>query len=84
MTTKFGSGTNSNLVPALGDAWGHSCTYRVVLHWVGMVRHALLYKSPSKGELSVPYQVTVSILGRTQAEKIYCKTNSFYFCRWQG
>lgn len=71
MTTKFGGGASSNLVPALGDAWGHSCTYRVVLHWVGMVRHALLYKSPSKRELSVPYQVTVSVLGRIHAKRIY-------------
>ncbi|XP_050407985.1 DNA repair protein RAD51 homolog 3 isoform X2 [Patella vulgata] len=63
MTTKVRSGAGSSgqshLVPALGESWGHASTIRLILHWVGNVRYALLYKSPSRKEKDVPYQITV-------------------------
>ncbi len=61
MTTKIhvGHPNTSHLVPALGESWGHASTIRVILYWQSNVRHALLYKSPSKEEATVPYQITV-------------------------
>ena len=60
MTTKFSAGEDSRLVPALGESWGHASTIRVILYWEGKKRWAWLYKSPSKKERRVPYQITVS------------------------
>ena len=54
------SGSQSQLVPALGETWGHSCTVRVVLLPDSGTRRAVLLKSPSKREASVPYLITVS------------------------
>lgn len=59
MTTKFRHGESSQLVPALGESWGHASTVRVILYWEGQQRYAWLYKSPSKKEATVPYQVTM-------------------------
>lgn len=61
MTTKFSPGEDSRLVPALGESWGHASTIRVILYWEGQKRWAWLYKSPSKKESRVPYQITVSL-----------------------
>lgn len=51
----------SNLVPALGESWGHAATNRVILYWRDGIRHALLYKSPCHERKTVPYQVVVCI-----------------------
>ncbi|XP_067682068.1 DNA repair protein RAD51 homolog 3-like isoform X2 [Haliotis asinina] len=61
MTTKMGGGAagGSHLIPALGESWGHASTIRVVLYWEGNNRYALLYKSPSKKEAVVPFQITM-------------------------
>ena len=52
--------SRSQLVPALGESWGHSCTVRLVLLRRSGTREAVLLKSPSRREASVPYQITVS------------------------
>lgn len=57
MTTRFGE-TQSTLVPALGESWGHAATARLILHWEGKLRFASLYKSPTQKEATVPYQIT--------------------------
>ncbi|XP_072163522.1 DNA repair protein RAD51 homolog 3-like isoform X1 [Diadema setosum] len=59
MTTKIGDGT-SHLVPALGESWGHACTIRLILYWKDAQRYANLYKSPSKREATIPYQITLA------------------------
>ncbi|XP_033108499.1 DNA repair protein RAD51 homolog 3-like [Anneissia japonica] len=59
MTTKFGrEDGGSKLIPALGESWGHAATVRLILYWQGNQRLAMLYKSPSRQEMTVPYQVT--------------------------
>lgn len=60
MTTRFNKQQTSQLVPALGESWGHACTIRVILFWNNQQRQALLYKSPSKKEAIVSYQITVA------------------------
>ena len=64
MTTRLNiaHSESSQLVPALGESWGHASTIRIILYWKNSLRYALLYKSPSRQEMTVPYQVTVSIL----------------------
>ncbi|XP_015223310.2 DNA repair protein RAD51 homolog 3 isoform X1 [Lepisosteus oculatus] len=57
MTTKLGK-SQSMLVPALGESWGHAATQRLLLHWEGPSRFASLYKSPSQREATVPFQIT--------------------------
>ena len=42
-----GEGSTGVLVPALGEAWSHAATNRVVLFWKGRQRCAHLLKSPS-------------------------------------
>ena len=61
MTTKLagGEGQRSHLVPALGESWGHVAGVRVVLNWEGQQRCALLFKSPSRQQVIVPFQITV-------------------------
>ncbi|XP_071093017.1 DNA repair protein RAD51 homolog 3-like [Haliotis cracherodii] len=68
MTTKMGRGGGSHLIPALGESWGHASTIRVVLYWEGNNRHALLYKSPSKKEAVVPFQITMGGIRDVQSE----------------
>ncbi|KAK7089013.1 DNA repair protein RAD51 homolog 3-like isoform X2 [Littorina saxatilis] len=59
MTTRFTLGSNgSQLMPALGESWGHACTVRLILFWENSQRHAMLYKSPSHRETTVLYQIT--------------------------
>ncbi|XP_019620165.1 PREDICTED: DNA repair protein RAD51 homolog 3-like [Branchiostoma belcheri] len=62
MTTKMGhSGDGqAHLVPALGESWGHASTIRVLLFWEAGYRYARLYKSPTREEATVPYQVTMA------------------------
>ncbi|XP_069581936.1 DNA repair protein RAD51 homolog 3 [Brachyistius frenatus] len=57
MTTRLRGG-HSQLVPALGDSWGHAATIRLLLHWEGSQRRAAILKSPSHTEAAVQYQIT--------------------------
>ncbi|KAM8977116.1 DNA repair protein RAD51 homolog 3 [Pelodytes ibericus] len=57
MTTRIGP-TDSMLVPALGESWGHAAGIRLILHWESKQRLATLYKSPSHKMATVPYTVT--------------------------
>ncbi|XP_041349752.1 DNA repair protein RAD51 homolog 3-like [Gigantopelta aegis] len=62
MTTRFrGSegASSSHLIPALGESWAHASTIRVILYWDDNHRYALLYKSPSKKEAVVKFQITM-------------------------
>ncbi|XP_063152285.1 DNA repair protein RAD51 homolog 3 isoform X3 [Candoia aspera] len=57
MTTRFEQ-SHSSLVPALGESWGHAATIRLILHWNNKQRLAVLYKSPSQKESTVPFCIT--------------------------
>ncbi|XP_013855461.1 DNA repair protein RAD51 homolog 3 [Austrofundulus limnaeus] len=57
MTTRL-KGAQSQLVPALGDSWGHAPTTRLLLQWEGSQRLASILKSPGHTETTVQYQVT--------------------------
>ncbi|NWJ07497.1 RA51C protein, partial [Crypturellus undulatus] len=57
MTTRIGQ-SQSTLVPALGESWGHAATVRLIFHWDNNQRLATLYKSPSQKESTIPYHVT--------------------------
>lgn len=57
MTTRIGQ-SQSMLVPALGESWGHAATIRLIFHWDNKQRLATLYKSPSQKESTVPFYIT--------------------------
>ncbi|NXN98029.1 RA51C protein, partial [Rhinopomastus cyanomelas] len=57
MTTRIGQ-SQSTLVPALGESWGHAATVRLIFHWDNSQRLATLYKSPSQKESTIPYNIT--------------------------
>ena len=61
MTTKTGRGGDGSgeLVPALGESWGHASTVRVILQWDKGERRAILFKSPSMREEAVRFAVTL-------------------------
>ncbi|CAH1802160.1 unnamed protein product [Owenia fusiformis] len=59
MTTRVNADGGSHLTPALGESWGHASTIRVILYWRDRQRYARLYKSPSKQDMTVPFQVTL-------------------------
>ncbi|XP_072043905.1 DNA repair protein RAD51 homolog 3-like [Amphiura filiformis] len=74
MTTKVGGHNgHSHLVPALGESWGHASTIRLILFWRNSQRYATLYKSPSKQEMTVPYDITLS--GVRTVTQISSKSN---------
>lgn len=54
-TSQFGQ---SHLIPALGESWGHASTIRIVLYWEDNQRFANLYKSPSRQQMTVAFQIT--------------------------
>ena len=58
MTTRVRGGGQSQLVPALGESWGHAPTIRLLLHWAGPRRTAAIFKSPDHREATVQYQIT--------------------------
>jgi len=60
MTTRVKSSQlgQPHLIPALGESWGHASTIRIVLYWEDNQRFANLYKSPSRQEMTVPFQIT--------------------------
>ncbi|KAG8003074.1 DNA repair protein RAD51-like protein 3 [Nibea albiflora] len=57
MTTRL-HGNQSQLVPALGDSWGHAPTTRLLLQWTGPHRLAAIFKSPDHMNSTVQYQIT--------------------------
>lgn len=57
MTTRI-QGTQSQLVPALGESWGHAPTIRLLLQWAGSRRLAAIFKSPCHMDSTVQYQIT--------------------------
>lgn len=57
MTTRVRGG-QSQLVPALGESWGHASSIRLLLHWQGCRRLATVLKSPGHMEADVQYQIT--------------------------
>ncbi|XP_071369430.1 LOW QUALITY PROTEIN: DNA repair protein RAD51 homolog 3 [Centroberyx affinis] len=57
MTTKVQSG-QSQLVPALGESWGHASTQRLLLHWSAGRRLASIFKSPGHMDTTVQYRIT--------------------------
>ncbi|KAF2984110.1 hypothetical protein EK904_010465 [Melospiza melodia maxima] len=57
MTTRIGQ-SQSTLVPALGESWGHAATVRLIFHWDNTQRLATLYKSPSQKESTIAYEIT--------------------------
>ncbi|KAM9855355.1 DNA repair protein RAD51 homolog 3 [Aulostomus maculatus] len=57
MTTRLRGG-QSQLVPALGESWGHAPTIRLLLHWAGPQRLAAIFKSPGHMDATVQYQIT--------------------------
>lgn len=57
MTTRL-HGSQSQLVPALGECWGHAPTTRLLLQWAGSHRVAAIFKSPDHMNSTVQYQIT--------------------------
>lgn len=58
MTTRLLQGGASQLVPALGELWGHAPTNRLLLQREGPRRLATVLKSPAHPEVTVQYQIT--------------------------
>lgn len=56
MTTRI-KGAQSQLVPALGDSWGHAPTIRLLLQWAGSQRLAAILKSPCHMDSVIQYQI---------------------------
>ncbi|XP_035999315.1 DNA repair protein RAD51 homolog 3 [Fundulus heteroclitus] len=57
MTTRLRGG-QSQLVPALGDVWGHAPSIRLLLQWEESRRLASIVKSPGHMDATVQYQIT--------------------------
>ncbi|XP_073326450.1 DNA repair protein RAD51 homolog 3 [Pagrus major] len=57
MTTRLRGG-QPQLVPALGESWGHAPTIRLLLHWAGARRMAAIFKSPGHMDSTIQYQIT--------------------------
>lgn len=57
MTTRL-RGSQSQLVPALGESWGHSPTIRLLLQWEGSRRLAAIFKSPLHMESTIQFKIT--------------------------
>ncbi|XP_013773850.1 DNA repair protein RAD51 homolog 3-like [Limulus polyphemus] len=58
MTTKMNEFRGGNLVPSLGENWGHVCSVRLLLLWDKKERHVLLYKSSWRKDGEVPFKIT--------------------------
>lgn len=61
VTSKPGSSTasgSSEIVPALGESWAHTCSARVMLYWAGSQRRAHLYKSAFHPSATAAYTIT--------------------------
>lgn len=57
MTTRV-QGPHSEVVPALGDSWGHAAAIRLLLHWEGSQRLATIVKSPCHRVCTVTFKIT--------------------------
>ncbi|CAJ1085691.1 DNA repair protein RAD51 homolog 3 [Xyrichtys novacula] len=57
MTTRL-QGSKSQLVPALGESWGHAPTIRLLLQWAGSRRLAAIFKSSGHMDSTIQYQIT--------------------------
>ncbi|XP_020513814.1 DNA repair protein RAD51 homolog 3 [Labrus bergylta] len=57
MTTRL-QGSRSQLVPALGENWGHGPNIRILFHWAGTRRLAAIFKSSGHMDCAVQYQIT--------------------------
>ena len=53
------NGTNSALVPALGETWAHSANMRIVLTWKNTRRIANITKSSYMPDASIYYKISV-------------------------
>ncbi|KAB7499586.1 DNA repair protein RAD51-like protein 3, partial [Armadillidium nasatum] len=60
MTTKVRAIGHSEIIPALGETWGHCPTIRLLLHWKGLSRIATVIKSPHIPLCTVEYQASFS------------------------
>ncbi|RDD45047.1 DNA repair protein RAD51-like protein 3 [Trichoplax sp. H2] len=61
ITMRFNSNSDSSqLLPALGETWGHTCANRTILFMENGVRYARLYKSPQKQNATVSFQIKTS------------------------
>uniref|UniRef100_A0A3B3DEW8 DNA repair protein RAD51 homolog 3 n=1 Tax=Oryzias melastigma TaxID=30732 RepID=A0A3B3DEW8_ORYME len=57
MTTRL-QDSQSHLVPALGEIWGHASTTRILLQWEGSRQVAAIVKSPCCMDTAVQYHIT--------------------------
>uniref|UniRef100_A0A3P9K174 DNA repair protein RAD51 homolog 3 n=1 Tax=Oryzias latipes TaxID=8090 RepID=A0A3P9K174_ORYLA len=57
MTTRL-QDSQSHLVPALGEIWGHASTTRIILQWEGSQQVAAIVKSPCCMDTAIQYQIT--------------------------
>ncbi|KAL6062925.1 DNA repair protein rad51c [Balamuthia mandrillaris] len=62
------TGNKGQLVPALGESWGHSCTNRIILYWQDGHRHAHLLKCPSMQAKTVPFVVVTDGIRSVRTE----------------
>ena len=67
MTTRItrdstSNGTNSALVPALGETWAHPANMRIVLSWKNTRRCATITKSSYMPDASIFYKISVIYL----------------------
>jgi len=76
MTTRVKAGGVSYHVPALGEAWGHACSTRVLLHWQGNVRCAQLVKCLENHDLSCQYRITAAGVRDLSSQKLSISESS--------
>ncbi|CAK4499834.1 unnamed protein product [Aphanomyces euteiches] len=58
VTTSLLDGAESSIVPALGEAWSHSISTRLLLSWEHEIRAVQVVKSVSEAPLKADFQVT--------------------------
>ncbi|XP_042911452.1 DNA repair protein RAD51 homolog 3 [Parasteatoda tepidariorum] len=58
MTTKVKDDGTSQLIPALGESWGHACTTRLLLSWTENERRAHILKSNALEEAEAMFAIT--------------------------
>ena len=62
MTTRVLQGRRgSQVVPCLGESWGHACTTRLLLEEHPGARTATVIKASSCAPATVPFTITVSL-----------------------
>jgi RAD51-like protein 2 len=68
VTTKMERGKKAELVPALGETWGHSATNRIMLSETRGYRFARLLKSPNMAKGEAAYAITEKGLAAATAQ----------------